>query len=59
MPIVISRQTGEILSMPEYTQDDYDRAWEALAKAWAKAHPEELASAVRGEPFSERKNHEI
>lgn len=49
MPIVVSRHTGEIISMPEYTQEDYDRAWAAIARNWAKKHPEVLAAAVAGE----------
>lgn len=44
MPIVVSRKTGQILSMPEYTQADYDRAWEALIRAYLKNHPEALAA---------------
>lgn len=42
MPIVVSRETGEIISKPQYSQADYDRAWEAVAKAFAKRHPELL-----------------
>lgn len=32
MPIVVSRSTGEVVSKPQYSQADYDRAWEAVAK---------------------------
>ena len=42
MPIVVSRQTGEIISKPELTQADLDRAWEAVARSFAKRHPELL-----------------
>lgn len=42
MPIVVSRQTGEIISKPELTQADRDRAWEAVARSFAKRHPELL-----------------
>lgn len=49
MPIVISRQTGEILSKPEYTQEQYDRAWEQLVKAFAAKHPEVLEACKRTE----------
>lgn len=42
MPIVVSRDTGEIISKPQYSQADYDRAWEAVARAFAKRHPELL-----------------
>ncbi len=40
MPIVVSRATGEIISQPELTQADRDRAWEAVVRAFAKRHPE-------------------
>lgn len=42
MPIVVSRATGEIISKPEITQADRDRAWEAVVRAFAKRHPELL-----------------
>lgn len=42
MPIVVSRSTGEVVSKPQYSQADYDRAWEAVVRAFAKRHPELL-----------------
>ena len=42
MPIVVSRATGEIISRPELTQADRDRAWEAVVRAFARRHPELL-----------------
>lgn len=42
MPIVVSRATGEIISQPELTQADRDRAWETVVRAFAKRHPELL-----------------
>ena len=42
MPIVVSRETGKIISKPELTQADRDRAWEAVVRAFAKRHPELL-----------------
>lgn len=42
MPIVVSRATGEIISQPELTQADRDLGWEAVARAFAKRHPELL-----------------
>lgn len=42
LPIVVARDTGEIISKPNYTQDDYDRAWAAVARTWAMKHPNEL-----------------
>ena len=42
MPIVVSRATGEIVSKPELTQADRDLGWAAVARAFAKRHPELL-----------------
>lgn len=42
MPIVVSRATGEIISQPELTQADRDLGWAAVARAFAKRHPELL-----------------
>ena len=50
MPIVVSRETGEIISKPQYSQADYDRAWEAVAKAFAKRHPELLRPDAAPKP---------
>jgi len=41
MPIVISRK-GEILQAPALSQDQKDKAWEALTRGWAKTHPDVL-----------------
>lgn len=53
MPIVVSRATGEIISKPELTQADRDRAWEAVVRAFAKRHPElllqDLTAPVAGQ----------
>lgn len=42
MPIVVSRATGGIISKPELTQADRDRGWAAVARVFAKRHPELL-----------------
>lgn len=42
MPIVVSRETGKIISAPELTQADRDLGWEAVARAFAKRHPDLL-----------------
>lgn len=42
MPIVANRKTGKILHMPDYTQEQRDRAWEAVVTSWAKTHQAEL-----------------
>lgn len=56
MPIVISRETGEIVNKPTYSQEQIDRAWECVVGAWAEANrpllqalAEEAASGPRGE----------
>lgn len=55
MPIVIDLKTGAVTA-PEYTQEQKDRAWEAITKAWANANKARLqelanqhASGPRGE----------
>lgn len=48
MPIVISRDTGKIISRPEYTQDEIDRAWEQIVRAWCKKYPDKLAVSDDG-----------
>lgn len=55
MPIVVSRATGEIISKPELTQADRDRAWEAVVRAFAKRHPELLVqqTAQEGEGYGQ------
>lgn len=54
MPITISRQTGAV-SIPDYTPEQIDRAWEAVVQSWADANLdvlralyEEAASGSRG-----------
>lgn len=47
MPIVISRQTGAIISAPEYTQEQKDRAWEAVTKAWSEANKAQLQALAK------------
>ena len=40
MPIVVDRKTGRLISAPEYSQEQIDRALAVVAKAWAQSHPE-------------------
>ena len=40
MPIVISRATGEVVSAPEYSQAQKDKAWEAIVRNYVQKHPE-------------------
>ena len=40
MPIKISRQTGEIISATEYTQDQKDKVWEIVVREWVEQNPE-------------------
>lgn len=44
MPIVVDRKTGKILSKPQYTPEQIFAAQAAVVKAWAKKHPDVLAS---------------
>lgn len=41
MPISISRD-GEILSMPEITEEQRNLLWETILRNYLRAHPEEL-----------------
>lgn len=41
MPIVISRK-GAILQASAPTQEQQDKAWEALVRSWARKHPDLL-----------------
>ena len=36
MPIIVSRKTGEIVSVPEYTQEQKNKAWEIIVCRNAK-----------------------
>lgn len=56
MPIVVSLSTGEIISKPQYSQADYDRAWEAVAKSFAKRHPDLLRPDSASNPKGGKPN---
>lgn len=47
MPIIMSRG-GAVLSAPTIPQEQSDKAWESLVRAWAKKHPEALKQAQAG-----------
>lgn len=42
MPIVIDRNTGEVLSSQKLTPEQSDAAWEAIVRAYLKKHPDVL-----------------
>lgn len=42
MPIKIDRNTGKILSAPQLTSEQNQKAWEAIVKAYVEKHPEKL-----------------
>lgn len=46
MPIVISRETGAVKDVPTYTQEQLDKAWEQVARAWAAANRDALRRLV-------------
>lgn len=41
MPIAISLD-GEVLRMPEITDDQRDMLWSAIVRSYVRAHPDEL-----------------
>lgn len=53
MPIVISRKTGDVLHMPQYTPEQIFAAQAAVVKAWANQHqdllldPEKMEAWIR------------
>lgn len=49
MPIVLSRNTGEVISGSEITQEQKDAAWTAIVKAYAQKHPEIFNTDKEGE----------
>ncbi len=51
MPIVVSRQTGQIISAPELTQEQKDVAWAAIVKAYAQKHPEIFNTDKEGDTY--------
>lgn len=40
MPIIADRKTGEIISAPKLTQEQRQRAWEIIVRAYVEKHPE-------------------
>lgn len=42
MPIKIDRNTEKILSAPQLTPEQNQKAWEIIVKAYVKKHPELL-----------------
>ena len=54
MPIIVSRKTGEIVSAPEYTQEQKNKAWEIIISRNAKKilaglQPDQNAETERNE----------
>ncbi len=58
-PIIANRHTGEIVYMPEYTQEEIDRAWEAIAKAFVKQNPDLFASQEAMEEFLRQRGYAV
>ena len=42
MPIAVSRRNGKVISAPEITQEQRDKLWEVVVKAYIQRHPEVL-----------------
>ena len=47
MPIVISRETGQIVAPTEITQAQRDKLWGAIVRNYAEKHPEIFAEEER------------
>lgn len=52
MPIIVSRKTGEIVSAPEYTQEQKNRAWEYIVRQ----NTEKILAGLRPDPEPERES---
>lgn len=48
MPIVIDRATGKIVSMPQYTQEQKDAAWDVAIRHFFENCPEEVWGTKEG-----------
>ena len=46
MPIVIPRQGDATIQAPMLSQEQSDKIWEAIIRAWANKHREELAELL-------------
>jgi hypothetical protein len=46
MPIIVSRKTGQIVSVPEYSQEQKNRAWEIIVRQNA----EKILAGLRPDP---------
>lgn len=49
MPIKIDRNTGEVLSAPELTPEQNQRAWEIIVNTYVEKHPEKLLEHAEDE----------
>ncbi len=38
MPIIVDRKTGEIISMPEISEEQRQLAWEIIVREWCKRY---------------------
>ena len=53
MPIVCDRKTGEIISKPEYTQEERNKLWELVVRKWIELHPDKFAELIENREKSE------
>lgn len=49
MPIKINRNTGDVLSAPELTPEQNQRAWEIIVNTYVEKHPEKLMEHTEAE----------
>lgn len=52
MPIIVSRKTGQIVSVPEYSQDQKNKVWEIIVRQNA----EKILTGLRPDPETGSKN---
>lgn len=46
MPIKVNRQNGKIVSKPELTQQQKDKAWECILNDWIKRNNDEFVAMI-------------
>ena len=54
MPISVDRHTGEIISKPEITQQQKDKAWEYIVQNWVTNHQGEFRKLILGHGGEEK-----
>ena len=53
MPIVVSRNTKEVISGTELSQEQKDAAWAVIVRAYAQKHPEIFNTEKEGDTYGD------